>query len=165
MNGYLLSIIGTILISAILTAIIPDGKTASVIKAMTKTACVVAIVFPVLTFLKAEKAMGMNTAISNIFFSESVIQTDEEFIKYYSDMRIQQTELALRKELKEKFGIALDVTVLWEYSSKEQAIIDVTEKIRITQIKIQAKEAISEEVEKTMCEYLTKNYCSEVLIE
>ena len=53
MNAYVLSVIGTILLSAIITAILPDGKTNSVIKGVSRLACVIAIVMPILTFFQS----------------------------------------------------------------------------------------------------------------
>ena len=50
MNAYVLSVIGTVLISAVLTAIIPEGKTSKVIKGIARLACVLVIVTPIVQF-------------------------------------------------------------------------------------------------------------------
>ena len=47
MSSYLLIIVGSVLLSAILTAVIPSGKTANVIKGVTKAVCLLAILSPV----------------------------------------------------------------------------------------------------------------------
>lgn len=155
MSGYLLSMTGTILLSAILTALIPDGKTAGVIKGITRLACVLVIVAPIPAFLNAEKndKTGGN---SQIFFTETVIQTDENFIKYYSEMRISAAEKALQEEILEKFSYGVEVTLGWTDEDGE---------IRITNLYVKTDETIKEEDERAMWDYLTKNYCSEVLIE
>lgn len=146
---------GTILLSAILTALIPEGKTAGVIKGITRLACVLVIVAPIPAFLNAEKndKTGVN---SQIFFTETVIQTDEDFIKYYSEMRITAAEQALEKEILEKFSFSVEVTFGWEYKDGE---------IHITNLHVKTDGTIEEEGERAMWDYLTKNYCSEVLIE
>ena len=152
MNGYLLSVIGTVLLAALLTAIAPEGKTAGVIKAITKSACVLAIVAPIPSYLHSENSDKKNEN-TQTFFSQTVIETDEDFIKYYSEMRIRATAQALEEELKEKFSVQTSVELEWTYQSDE---------IKITKIFVKTE---SGEAHTAMWEYLTKNYCSEVMIE
>ena len=59
----------------------------------------------------------------------------------------------------------MEATLSYEYVEE---LVDgryVDEKIRITAIHLGLKTPISEEAIREMWEYLTKNYCSEVLIE
>lgn len=158
MNGYLLSVIGTVLLSAILTAIVPEGKTSSAIKGVAKLACVLAIVAPVLEFFQSGGSKLGTKKSSTSIFSESVIQTDEEFIKYYSEMRIRETEKALERELAEKYGAETEVTLEWSSETEE------TDGIRITRIRIRLEDE-TEEVGQMIADYVKKNYCSEVLLE
>lgn len=168
MSAYLLSIIGTVLLSAVLTAITPEGKTTSVIKGITKLACLLIIVAPVPKFLQSfssSKGSGQDRENFETFFGESVIQTDMDFIKYYSEMRIRSAETALTRELRDNFSISVAVTLIWELDENvENGVYDV-ENIEIKKIKVQTENEISEEDKKAMWEYLTKNYCSEVQIE
>ena len=152
MSAYLLSVIGTVLIASVLTAIAPDGKTAGIVKAVAKSVCLLAIVAPIPHYLNSEKFDEKNAVVDG-FFSQAVIQTDESFIKYYSEMRIHATEQALEAELKEKFAVETDVVMEWLYQSGE---------IKITKIVVKIQNGENKE---SMWEYLTKNYCSEVLIE
>ena len=79
-------------------------------------------------------------------------------------MRISETERALKEELYEKFAVNVEVTFLWEYQT-EEVIHNEVNLVKITQIRVKIIEHQEEEVVKKMWEYLTKNYCSEVLIE
>ncbi|MBQ8684893.1 MAG: stage III sporulation protein AF [Clostridia bacterium] len=161
MNGYLLSVIGTVLLSAILTAIVPNGKTASVVKAVTKLACLLVIVSPILGYIRSGTSDSQTNSQTN--FSQSVIQTDESFIKYYSEMRIRDTETQLEREIEEEFSLTCAVTLAWEYGEEGEEYD--TENIRVTQITARVENGISEKEKTDVWEYLTKNYCSEVLIE
>ena len=162
MNEYLLGVIGTILICALLTAILPQGKTSGVIKAITRMACVLAIVAPILKYLQTDSLHSNINVEGN--FTETVIETDETYIKYYSEMRIRETEKALENELAERYAVSVEVHLIWdtvmEYAEKYSA-----ESIQIKRIEIERISEISEEKAAKMYEYLTKNYCSEVLIE
>lgn len=152
MNGYLLSVIGTVLIAALLTAIAPDGKTSGLIKAIAKSACLLAIVAPIPSYLNSGNSDEKNADLQTIF-SQTVIETDEDFIKYYSEMRIRATAQALEAELKEKFFVVASVELEWMNESDE---------IKITKIIVRTENG---EANTAMWEYLTKNYCSEVMIE
>ena len=166
LDGYLLAIIGTVLLCSVLTAIVPEGKTTGVIKGVTRLACLLAIISPIPYFLQKEnifdKLHGENTQNATAFFSENVIQTDERFIKYYSEMRIREAESALVAEIKEKFEVNASVEIAWDFEG--EGAYD-TDKIRITQIYVALNGEISEEDKREMSNYLTKNYCSEVLLE
>lgn len=152
MNGYLLTVIGTVLIAALLTAIAPDGKTSGLIKAIAKSACLLAIVAPIPSYLNSGNSDEKNGDLQTIF-SQTVIETDEDFIKYYSEMRIRATAQALEAELKEKFSVMASVELEWTNESDE---------IKITKIIVRTENG---EANTAMWEYLTKNYCSEVMIE
>ena len=167
LDGYLLSIIGVILLCSIITAIIPNGKTAGVIKGITRLVCLLTIISPIPYFLKGEKIFDNtneeNTKIANGFFPQTGIQTDEEFIHYYSEMKIRETEALLEKEMKDLFGQSTKINIFWVYDSKEGCVD--TDKIRVTKIFVQTENPLSEEEKREMSNYLTKNYCSEVQIE
>ena len=152
MNGYLLGVIGTVLLAALLTAISPEGKTSGLIKAIAKSACLLAIVAPIPGYLHSSKSDEKSEQGETIF-SQLVIETDEDFIKYYSEMRIRATGQALEREIKEKFCVETSVELEWTYQSG---------KIKITKINVKTKNG---EKHAEMWEYLTKNYCSEVMIE
>ena len=155
MNGYLLSVIGTILITTVLVAILPEGKTSKVVQGISKCICLLAIVSPIPNLLKSVKSDGKDFD-SQIIFSQTVIETDEDFINYYSELRIRAAQEDLEREIEQKFSVQSEITLAWEYESEE---------IRITAMKVLVTEEVSEEEKTSMWEYLTKNYCSEVLIE
>ena len=150
MNGYLLSVIGTVLLSAVLTAIAPNGKTAFVIKNVAKLACLLVIVSPLLTYVQQEKKEG---GLKNNSTKE-VINTDESFIQYYSEMKVRQAEETLEKELLDKFSLSCNLAFSWELLKDEIFIRKIT-----------VFSPVTTEEKEILYEYLTKNYCSEVVFE
>lgn len=150
MNGYLLSVIGTVLLSAVLTAIAPNGKTAFVIKNVAKLACLLVIVSPLLTYVQREKKGGDLKNNS----TKEVINTDESFIQYYSEMKVRQAEETLEKEIFEKLSLSCKLTFSWELLEDEIFIRKIT-----------VLSPIDTEEKESLYEYLTKNYCSEVVFE
>ena len=158
MNGYLLSIAGVVILSAILSAILPSGKTSGLIKSVMRTACILAIISPIVTFFRSGSLSVGGIKNSDMIFSQSVIEQEQAFIHYHSEMRISETEKALEKEIFERFSVETDVALSWEFETDNDAI-------KITQIRVILTGQRDGEVLKNMWEYLTKNYCSEVLIE
>ena len=156
MKEYLLSIVGTVLLSAFLTAILPDGKTSGLIKAITRLTCTLAIVAPLLQFFQSGSSSFMEIEKSESIFSQTVIEGEKSFIHYYSELRVREAERALENEIAKNHEIAAEVSLQWKYES---------EVICIEKIFVKTSEKQDEEVLKGVWEYLTKNYCSEVLIE
>ena len=154
MNGYILSVIGTVLVCAILTAIAPEGKTSGIIKASAKLVCLLAIVAPIIKWSYSQKYDGNGQEI----FFETVIDTDEDFIKYYSELRIRSAEQEISQELQSKYAVETEVTLSWD-------MVKETQDLKITGMRVQTKNSPDREVVEAMWEYLTMQYCSEVLIE
>ena len=157
MSGYLLTVIGTVFLGALLTAIIHEGKTAEIIKGIVKLVCVLAIISPVFRFLKSGDLNDLNDKNSQDFFNGQGIETNGEYIQYYCEMRVRQTESALERELYEKFSLLSEIVLSWSFQEDKQ--------IRIDEISVRCLEEDGAEVKKEVWEYLKNNYCSEVLIE
>jgi hypothetical protein len=158
-SGYLLTVIGMILLGTILTAIIHEGKTAEIIKGIVKLVCVLAIISPVFRFLKSGDLNDLNDKNSQDFFNGQGIEANGEYIQYYCEMRVRQTESALEKELYEKFSLLSEILLAWSLQE------DGEKQIHIDKISVKFLEERGEEVKKEVWEYLKNNYCSEVLIE
>ena len=164
MSGYVLSVIGAVLLCAVLTAILPDGKMSVIIKSITRLVCVIAIISPILVFLRRGE-YGNDTENSLNYFGESVIVDGDGFIQYYRERRIQETQTVLKRDIKEKYQVDAQITLSWRIVTEEYANYYPLDKIQITKIHVHGIEQQTEEVKKQMWEYLVENYCSEVLIE
>ncbi len=162
MNGYLLSVMGTVLVCALLTAIAPEGKTSSVIKGIARLACVLTIISPVLHFFKTGET-DVYSKEKNL--SESVISEDGSFIQYCRELRVRETETAIEKELNERFDFQGEVTLVWTIEKELVDDLYETERIRITQIQILPLCEVGEEVKRSVRRHVIENYCSEVLLE
>ena len=163
MNGYLISVVGTVLLCALLTAILPDGKTANLIKAIAKLSCLVAIVAPIPTFLQQGNGEESDKTLQN-FFEESGIQTDANFIQYYSEWRIEQAEKELEKLLLNEYDFSAKITLDWEYFKETVNGLYENKEIKIRRVCIVTAESDAVKCAQVV-HYIKKNYCSEVLLE
>ena len=110
MSGYLLGVIGVVLISSLLTVVIPQGKTAKLVASLSKLACIVAILMPIPALLSGKEQS---------FFGETIIQTDDEYIKYLSEMRVREAESNLAAILRESYGDELEVALYWAWEGMD----------------------------------------------
>ena len=165
MSGYLACVIGTILVCSLLTALAPKGKTTDVIVGVCKLACVLAILSPVPFYLASGELKGDLSKKILAFFEKNGIESDGEFIKYYRELRVENTEKALQEELKALYGVQAKVTLEWEAVAESFAGVYKVESIHIERICVYCEGEIDKELKGKMSTYLSKNYCSEVLIE
>ena len=132
MTEYLLTITGIVLISTILTNVLPLGKTSEIIKNVVRLCLYLAILSPIYQFFQNQFTNGNNSIFQN-YFDKSVIETDNDYIKYCSEKSVENTERLLQEELLEEYGIVATVTVqLFAESTKIEKIyietIDVDER-------------------------------------
>ncbi|MBQ8429175.1 MAG: hypothetical protein IJX30_03655 [Clostridia bacterium] len=163
MKGYVLSIVATVLLSAIVTAVLPEGKTSTTIKGIAKGLCVLIIISPILSFFQRKIGLLSVTNNTQTNFLETGIQTDGEFIQYFSNERVLIAQTQLENELQERYNLPLTVQFIWEW--RKQSGKDAYEEIYISQIHVQGAKNETESVRKEILEYLTQNYCEEVLLE
>ena len=123
----------------------------------------IAIIAPLLRFFQTGDIDRL-VENSEAFFSETGIEAEECFIQYYSEQRVRESENSLKKELDSLFTKVEAVTFTWELE-KEVFSGSTIQNIKIVQIHVRLNEQSNEEAIQDMWEYLTKNYCSEVLIE
>lgn len=162
MSAYLLGVIGTILLCVILTAILPEGKSSGIIKSVARMACILAIVAPILNYIQSGRMDFSIKQEEN--FSKTVIEQDEGYIKYYSELRVHETEALLAEEVQARYGVLADVTLFWEHVDEVYGNYTIKQ-IEIQAIRVCIDGVLTEAGRQEMYEYLTKNYCSEVLIE
>ena len=150
MNEYLLSVIGTVLFSAILLAILPEGKTTDLIKGMARLACLVAILAPVAQFF-------VEGGDFNAIFQEKSIETQASFIEYCSDKHIKEAENLLENELKARYAFVESVALQCVQETGDEKGYQV-QIVRVEYVKIFIRTAISFEQETAIKECLEKEF-------
>ena len=129
MSGYLLGIIGIVLFSALITMVLPQGKTAEFIKSITRVACTVAILTPILQFF-------IDDNLSD-FFTKTVIETDASFIQYSNEIHVKSAEKMLENALEERFETDVAIMLEWNVEIIENGQY-TAEKVRIDKMIIYA---------------------------
>lgn len=152
MSAYLLSVVGVVLVSAVLAAVLPEGKTSALVKGVTKLCCLSVILTPVLLFFQKG---GKNDENFSLFSSEKVIERDTAFINYCSEKRAENAETLLEQDIRKQFGLAVQTTVVWEY-------VENGGEIAVTAIEIVADGLEADTLDK-LTVYVREKYGCEVV--
>ena len=150
MSGYLLSVIGIVLFSSILVAVLPTGKTGDMIRGITRIACVITMLSPVVYFFVDDGALDS-------FFGETGIETEATFIQYCCEERIEEAENLLQKELSAKYDGVDTVEIEWENEAVDFKGYTASE-VKIIKIVVYVNRAFSNNVQEEMIEYLFNQY-------
>ena len=110
MTEYLLSITGVVILSTVLSNILPTGKTTNLIKGFFRLCAHIVILSPVADFINDYSTK--KEEIFKNYFEESVIKTDENYIEYCSEKTVAETERQIEKTLKEDYSISALVKVI-----------------------------------------------------
>lgn len=162
LNGYLLSIIGTTLVSSVLLSILPEGKSSGMVKGIAKLVCLVSIVSPIPNLIGEETFSKLfqsdSTKKNNQQFTETVIRTDEEFIDYVSELRIDNAKWTIELEIYQRFEVECSIRV-------DCVIASDTAKMQLNNIYVQFDSCEKEQTAEEIVAYLKKTYLCEVQIE
>ena len=96
MQAYILSVAGAVLLSAVVSLILPEGKLAPLIRGMTKLITLVLLVSPLISLLRGE-----------VFFSDGeTVAEDEDFLLSCTQRVEENDEQAIAAWLEEEFGVS-----------------------------------------------------------
>ncbi len=109
MNEYILGVIGTVLLSALILSVLPEGKTATLIKSITKLLCVLSVTAPVFQFVSGKNVEKI--------FDETSIKEDASYIEYCSKKSVEETQKQLEIFIEEEYSLSASVRLQWEYSN------------------------------------------------
>ena len=161
MKEYLLGVVGTVLLSAVLTGVLPNGKTMALVEGIARLVCILSIIAPIITNFYDGNTSYFDEKAEEVFFSQSVIEREQSFIKYYSELRVKETERLLERELYERFQVEIKISLSYENVEIDEGI----DSVKITKIYGKTTGTVKEGVLEEIKAYLVKNYCSEVLLE
>lgn len=101
MKGYILSLAGIVLLSAVITVILPSGKMGKFIKGAMKLFTLVVLVSP---FVKDwDKSIPL--------YTEKSINMDEEYLSSCATTLAEEDERAIREALVQSFSVEAEVEV------------------------------------------------------
>lgn len=108
MEGYILAVCGAVILSALVTILLPEGKTGKFINGMLRVFCVAVMLVPLCGLFEKFGAPSLPEGGSE------EVALDEGFMeRVFSEQALAQAE-ALETSLSEDPGISVSAEILWE---------------------------------------------------
>ena len=122
MTEYLLKIVGLSVFSIVLTNILPTKKLNSLIKNLVRLCLYGLIIAPIASFCIQLKGTGEGDLLKIFpnYFSETVIEIDQAYIKYCSEKSIQGLEQRLAEKILEDYKISVKVDVVVKNNNAQE---------------------------------------------
>lgn len=111
MQTYILGVCGAVIISALVTILMPEGKTGKFIGGILKLFCVAVMLLPVPSLLREIGVIGSAPAAE--------VPLDEAFIEEVFSRRAAQQEEDLEALIAEEIGVTVSASIGW--ASEEYA--------------------------------------------
>lgn len=110
MSAYILSICGAVIISALVTIIMPEGKLGKFINGILKIFCVFIMLVPIVNWVSSLKIGD--------FKGESVAQVslDEEYLNYFFQKQADSFSEEIREFVEKEFSLEASVVTDWDCS-------------------------------------------------
>ena len=116
MQAYILSVAGAVLLSAVVSILVPDGKLGPLIRGMTKLLTLILLVSPVISLFRG-------TGVSS---EETAFEEDASFLAAAAQQAEDREEKAVESWLRTQFGIEgkadVDLTEDGSYSAKSVTV-------------------------------------------
>lgn len=110
MNGYILSILGIVVVGILFDVIIPSGSISKYIKSIYAIFVVAVIISPVVNFLSNK---------NEIDFNYQEYQIDSKLINYINTQKVKSLENEIESELKENGYENVDIKLDFSYENEE----------------------------------------------
>ena len=123
------------------------------IKGTTKLVCVLTMISPIVQFLHKGTDSHFYKNV-NSFFEKTGIEMNDEFIQYYSELRIDNAAKQIENTLQKEFSIQTAIHLDWAIEKAETYFLYENEAIKIQRIRLQITEKIDEEVKSRVIQYI-----------
>ena len=126
MHAYILSVCGAVILSALVTILLPEGRLGKFVQGILRIFCLFVVTMPLFSFVSSAKDGDIRLPETET----GGLVLDEEFIGYVFSRRAEEEEKAWRDYIAEEFGVRCAAEVLWEF-------VDYAYKVTRIRIKIE----------------------------
>lgn len=108
MSAYILSICGAVILSALVTIIMPEGKIGKFINGVLKILCVFIMLVPLVNWVSDLKFEGKGEG------NETEVSLDEDYLDYFFGKQAESFSEELEKIVEKEFSIKVLIVTDWE---------------------------------------------------
>ena len=124
---YILSIVGIVFLGVLIDIILPDGEINKFVKGAFSLIALLVIISPV------QKLFNTNDNIDDVFYNQSAIKTDSDFLEATTKQLKSQLEITLKVKLKDAGFDNVSVEILCDMSENvfqiKKVIIDISKMV------------------------------------
>ena len=122
MKEYILAVCGAVVIAALISLLLPSGKTGRFIGGILKLFCLLVMLVPLFR-------MFGNFVLPDAEKPAAAYGPDEEFVRYVCEQQAQARAEEVEKAVEEKFSVDVSVEVEWEYAEYSCNVTEISVKI------------------------------------
>lgn len=123
MKEYILAVCGSVVISALITLLLPEGKMGKFIGGILKLFCLLVMLMPL--FQMFEKYHPWDGEIE----TSGEYEPDENFLMQAFKLQAETREREIEEEIAKEFSVEVDAELLWEYADYACNVTEIKIKI------------------------------------
>ncbi len=123
MKEYILAVCGSVVISALITLLLPEGKMGKFIGGILKLFCLLVMLMPL--FQMFEKYRPWDGEIE----TSGEYEPDENFLMQAFKLQAETREREIEEEIAKEFSVEVDAELLWEYADYACNVTEIKIKI------------------------------------
>ena len=121
MSAYILSVCGAVVLSSLVTIILPEGKIGKFINGILKIFCVFVMLVPLVNWVSD---LRFNPPENS---ANSSVSLDEDYLHYFYEKQSEAVSIDIQKSVEKKFNIEVNVVTEWK---KEEYVFSIR-KVRV----------------------------------
>lgn len=123
MKEYILAVCGSVVISALITLLLPEGKMGKFIGGILKLFCLLVMLMPL--FQMFEKYRPWDGEVE----TSGECEPDENFLMQAFKLQAEMREREIEEEIAKEFSVDVDAELLWEYADYACNVTEIKIKI------------------------------------
>lgn len=123
MKEYILAVCGSVVISALITLLLPEGKMGKFIGGILKLFCLLVMLMPLFQMFEKYRPWDGEVETSGEY------EPDENFLMQAFKLQAEMREREIEEEIAKEFSVDVDAELLWEYADYACNVTEIKIKI------------------------------------
>lgn len=127
MEKYILSVCGAVILSALVTILLPEGKIGKFINGILKLFCLLIMLLPLYGLFETFLHTGGGGGFEG---EQAQLAPDEEYLDYVYGKQAKMQETQLSEYFAEKYGVETEIAIAWQCAEFSYDVTKIEIKIK-----------------------------------